>query len=262
LSETGIHRVVIAGTGNVASRLGHAFKAASIQIIEVYGRNTAKAKALATSLGTSYVTEISAINVEADLYVLAVSDDAIAILSQMLPPLHGLVVHTSASAPLPVGSFSHTGVLYPLQTMLSHRNIEFSEVPLFIETNSDEQTKRLCSFAGQLSAKVIVADQLTRMRYHLAAVFASNFTNHLYSIAFELLAVNGLTPELLHPLILETALKAVEGNPEDSQTGPAIRGDVKTIKTHLDLLDKRPDYQQLYENFTGLIKNYYSKRNE
>lgn len=218
--------------------------------------------ALAKSLDASCISDISAINTEADLYVLAVSDDAIASLSQKLPPLHGLVVHTSASAPLPIGSFNHSGVLYPLQTMQAHRNIQFNNVPLFIETNSDVQTKRLRQFAGQLSAKVIVADQLTRMRYHLAAVFASNFTNHLYSIAFELLAANGLTPELLHPLMLETALKAVENNPEDSQTGPAIRGDVKTIEAHLDLLDKRPDLQQLYEDFTNLIHQYYLKHNE
>jgi hypothetical protein len=95
---------------------------------------------------------------------------------------------------------------------------------------------------------------------HIAAVFAGNYTNLMYSIADEILTGNNLPYSALHPLIAETAKKAIALKPNDVQTGPARRNDKSTIQKHLKLLEKQPDIALIYQHLADtIIKKYNSK---
>ena len=151
------------------------------------------------------------------------------------------------------GISENIGVLYPPQTFTNSRIISFRKVPLCIEANSDENLKRLQSFAESLSEMVYPIDSVQRKILHLSAVFANNFTNLFYTISEELLHENGMDFNILTPIIHQTAHNAASGDVFKFQTGPAIREDSATIMEHLKLLSKHPDYQEIYSLITKNI---------
>jgi hypothetical protein len=89
---------------------------------------------------------------------------------------------------------------------------------------------------------------------HVAAVFVNNFSNYLLQNAYMLMQKNALPFDLLKPLAQETIDKAFDLSPQKSQTGPAIRGDEKTLKIHQTLLADEPEIQSLYTQLTNAIR--------
>jgi predicted short-subunit dehydrogenase-like oxidoreductase (DUF2520 family) len=145
------------------------------------------------------------------------------------------------------------GVFYPLQTFSKNREVNFNNVPICVEATEAEDLKLLMNLGKSLSEKVVEVNSEERTKLHLAAVFVNNFVNHLYAIGDDILSDNELPFDLLHPLIEETASKIKTLAPSQVQTGPASRGDQKTIEKHLHLLKEGPIsvlYQQLTESIT------------
>ena len=160
-----------------------------------------------------------------------------------------LMVHTAGSIPMNVweGHVWHYGVFYPMQTFSKQREVDFKEIPFFIEASSTEDAAFLKAIASTLSNRVYDADSEQRKSLHLAAVFTCNFTNHMYALAAELLKKYNLPFDVMLPLIDETARKVHELEPKAAQTGPAIRYDENVIGNHLRMLADDPGMQQLYE---------------
>jgi predicted short-subunit dehydrogenase-like oxidoreductase (DUF2520 family) len=226
--------VLLIGKGNVGSHLYNAFLNAD---------------------GIT-VTQISARNLEnipqADLTIIAVSDDAIAEVSSKIK--NDLVVHTSGSVSInDLKNDSRKGVFYMLQTFSKDKKVDFSEVPFCLEAENINDYKTLEIVAKSIGKKIYPISSEQRNTLHVAAVFVNNFTNHLYKIGNDICKENKVPFEILHSLIKETASKIETLSPEKSQTGPAIRNDEKTIKNHLNLLDK--NQQEIYKIFTKLIQN-------
>lgn len=249
--------VVILGAGNVAHHLYHAFRSAeNININQWYNRNIEHISSFKNEVDiTDDLSEL----VEADVYVIAVSDDAIAELSKQLPFEDRFVVHTSGSvSAYDIDMKNRRGVLYPLQTFSKAADIDFSQVPLCIETLMRKDYPLLKELATSISTltKRINSDQ--RVALHLAAVFVNNFTNQLYRVAHEITESQGAEFDLLKPLILETANKIQDLSPFKAQTGPAKRNDKKTIKKHLKLL-KSEHHKDLYKLLTASIKNTHGR---
>ena len=166
------------------------------------------------------------------------------------------MAHTAGSVPLDglPGKIRNRGVFYPLQTFTAGRHISLGDVPLLVEGSDPQTTRTLLRLARALSSNARQASSEERAKLHLAAVFASNFSNHMYAIAQQLLDRYGLPADLLKPLMRETAAKALESvSAADAQTGPARRGDMPTQKRHLDLLDGYPELQNIYENISRHI---------
>ncbi len=92
-----------------------------------------------------------------------------------------------------------------------------------------------------------------RLKIHLAAVFASNFSNYLYGVADGLLSGTGLSLKNLEHLMLETVQKAVSMPPKQAQTGPAIRNDQEVLRKHERLLEDSPELHRLYQQISELI---------
>jgi predicted short-subunit dehydrogenase-like oxidoreductase (DUF2520 family) len=244
-----IQSVVIIGSGNVAWHLGMALNVKKISILQVLGRTIEPVKELAGNLKADFTLDFNKINVGADLYIISVSDDAIDKIIGKLCLDKQLVVHTAGSVPMSVfkGRFQNYGVLYPLQTFSKGREVHFDKVPVCIEANKQENQDKLVQLAEHISQKVLVMDSEIRATLHLAAVFACNFSNHMYSIAEQILREKGIPFSILHPLMIETALKATAMRPAEAQTGPAIRKNRLLMAKQIKMLEKDPHIRKIYE---------------
>jgi predicted short-subunit dehydrogenase-like oxidoreductase (DUF2520 family) len=250
-------RIVLVGTGNLATRLGLALQAKNAGIIQVFGRTETEASRLAGLIGCSFTVSKTHVSTDADIYILAVSDDAIPEVAASIPTGDHFLVHTAGSVSLEMlSAFSaNCGVLYPLQTLSRQRAVDFSKIPVCIEANNGENLRQLHEIAGTISDQVINIDSVQRMQLHLAAVFVCNFVNHFYSIGAELLKEHHLNFDLLKPVILETANKAMQFSPHAVQTGPAVRGNKTVMERHLQMLERHPEWQKMYELISKDISN-------
>ena len=249
--------IIIIGTGNTATVLGRKLKAAGHTILQVYGRNAAAASELAYELESESTNYWSVVNREAEIYILAVSDIAIAELVKELRLPEKTIVHTAASVSKNIlkNSTSHFGVFYPLQS-LKKENRHSPEIPIIIDA-SDEMTLHILeNLASTISTTVAEADDAQRLKLHLAAVFCNNFVNHIYALMEDYCKKENLDFNLLIPLIQETTLRLATISPSSSQTGPALRADQSTIDKHLTLLASHQHLKELYAMMTKSIQSY------
>lgn len=247
--------ITILGSGNVATHLGEAFSKAGHRINQVYSRTEAHARALAGQLGAEAISDLDRLDTRVPLFIIAVSDDAITSVVGRLPQgLQGMVVHTSGTTSIAALSGQHRyGVLYPLQTFSKAKEIDFRAVPLALEASDSEGMALLASLAKTLSDTVFPCDSTQRLSLHVAAVFACNFTNHLYAVAAAILARKGLPFDLIKPLVMETAEKVQALHPLEAQTGPAVRNDRDTMGKHLEFLRDDAEWKHLYEMLSVAI---------
>ena len=251
-----IKKVVIIGAGNVATHLSKAIKNAGFEILQIVSRTEESARSLGTLLDVPYTCNPAEINAEADLYIVSVKDDAIATaLSTFNLPKDTFVVHTAGSVPMEILKefSSNIGILYPLQTFSKAKNVNFKEIPVYIEANTQENTSKLLQFASAFSDRAKEVNSTMRAQVHLAAVFACNFTNNLYAIASDILEKAGLGFEDMLPLIGETTEKIKTLHPRKAQTGPAIRRDSKVIEKQLNALEGRE--KEIYKLITESIQD-------
>ncbi|OBQ52840.1 DUF2520 domain-containing protein [Tamlana sp. s12] len=250
--------VVILGAGNVATHLFKAFnKTNEVSVIQWYNRTLDKLKPYSKQVNTCDNLDDL---VDADLYILTVSDDSIAELSSKLPFEDKLVVHTSGS----VGVYDldkklKRGVLYPLQTFSKDADVDFANVPICIETIDKKSYPLLKKVAVSLGSPTKRVNSDQRRTLHLAAVYVNNFTNQLYRIAHEITESEGAEFDMLKPLILETAKKVQDMSPYMAQTGPAKRNDKKTINAHLKLLEKQ-EHKDIYKLLTKSIQHTHGRK--
>ncbi len=242
--------IVFLGFGNVNFHLINTlYKHNKDSVIQVYNRSEINLNKELSKI--PFTTDLSKIK-EADLYIIGIPDDAIAAFSETLPLKNKLVVHTSGSVSMEaLSKRNRKGVFYPLQTFSKNREVNFNTIPICIEAKEEADLELLTNLGNSLSEKVVEIDSDERSKLHLAAVFVNNFVNHLYAIGDDILGNNELSFDLLHPLIEETASKVKTLSPSEVQTGPARRGDQKTIEKHLHLLKEGPEselYQQLTES--------------
>ena len=253
-------KIVCIGAGNLATQLFQALKNAGFEIAQVFSRTESSARELAEMLQVPFTIDTGKIITNASLYMICVSDDAIEHVAEQLPLTNQLVVHTAGSVSMRVfiGKLTNYGVFYPLQTFSKTRPVDFSHIPVFLEANTPTNLQLLCNVAGAISNRVYHATSEMRIQLHLAAVFGCNFVNHLYHLAAQITQQAGFNFEILSPLILETASKAiVSGNPQNTQTGPAVRNDQEVMQKHIELLATRPEWQEIY---TMLSRNIVKKR--
>ncbi|MFC4212528.1 Rossmann-like and DUF2520 domain-containing protein [Pedobacter lithocola] len=249
-------RIVVLGSGNVATHLALALNAAGEEIVQVFSLNLNHAEALAKKIQAEAINNISKINRLADLYIISVKDDAINSIASELRGIEGLVVHTSGSTDIKILSseLKNAGVFYPLQTFSKSKALDFGNIPICLEATDEKQLDILKNIAQKLSPKVYLIDSQKRRVLHLAAVFACNFTNHMYYMSKQILVNNNLDFDIIKPLITETADKILNYSPENVQTGPAVRNDDTTINRHLNMLADLPELQEIYTTLSNSIK--------
>jgi predicted short-subunit dehydrogenase-like oxidoreductase (DUF2520 family) len=243
-------QVILLGSGNVATHLFQAFsKADEIEVVQVFSRTISK-----DFPEILQISDFSKI-VEADVYIICVSDSAISSVSSQLQFENRLVVHTSGSSDLNVlDSKNNKGVFYPLQTFTKNKAIDFSEIPICLEAETVSDFNVIEKVAKSISKNIHAISSEQRKALHVAAVFVCNFTNHLYQIGNEICMENAIPFEILQPLIKETVEKIQSLSPSEAQTGPAVRNDHKTIEKHIDFLTYE-NQKEIYKILTKSIQN-------
>lgn len=244
--------VVLLGAGNVATHLYKAFKdSEAVTVTQWYNRTYTAISSYANEVET--IDDLNQLK-EADIYLLAVSDDYISELSQQLPFTNRLVAHTSGSVSMhDLDKKNQIAVFYPLQTFSKEAEIDFSEIPICIEAYQKENLQVLKRLAEALGCRAHKISTDQRQRLHLAAAFVNNFVNQLYRIGHEICEAEGVEFDLLKPLISETAKKIQDLSPYRAQTGPAKRDDKRTIKRHLKQIEKE-EHKEIYKLLTASIK--------
>lgn len=244
-------KLVIFGSGRVATQLGKRLVEKGLPVAQVLSRSLKHAEKLALALGTgSWSDQWRDVLPDADWVILAVSDDAIGEVAAELAPFvdNALVTHTSGATPGAVLQpfFARYGVFYPLQSFSEEHTPDWSAVPFCLDANVMSDLVFLEKKAAEIGGKVYQVNDGQRAVLHLGAVFANNFVNHCFAVAHELLETQGLPFELLHPLMRVTLDKALAHPPAEVQTGPAIRGDQDTMERHRMLLKEHPLWQEIY----------------
>ncbi len=256
-------KIVLIGAGNLAHHLAKLLLKRGHEIIQVYGRTEAAAKQLGMKLFSVHTTVLQELKPDADIYIICVKDKAIAEVAAKLKPGNKLVLHTSGATSMQVlkGSSKKYGVLYPLQTFSAQSKVKWNKIPFLIEGNTAAAKNEVLQFALGLVKEVYEMNSEKRMKLHLAAVFACNFSNHLYTLSKQYLEEEGIPLfHLLAPLIQQTAKKIKKNNPAEVQTGPAVRNDEAVMKQHLQLLKGKEKFRKVYEVMSNSIKNVHTSQ--
>jgi predicted short-subunit dehydrogenase-like oxidoreductase (DUF2520 family) len=250
--------VVLLGAGNVGEHFYKAIKSSKeLDCLQWYNKSLSRLSSYENEVAiTDDIKDLA----EADIYIIAVSDDAIGLLSSSLDFEKRLVVHTSGSSSIhDLDKKLYRGVLYPLQSFSASRPMDFSKVPLCIEALDKNHYAILNKVGTSLGSPIYKINTDQRKILHLSAVFVNNFGNQLFRIAHELSDAKNINFDILKPLIAETAEKIQNMSPYMAQTGPALRGDKKTIKRHLKALENSP-HKAVYELLTQSIQKTHGRR--
>ncbi len=251
-----IQRLIIIGSGNVATHMAMAFKKAGLDICGIYSRTFENAQILAKKLNVNAFKSVAEIPLDADAYLLSVSDSALPEILKELPSFDGILMHTSGSVGLDVFSknIKRSAVFYPLQTFSKDKQLDYSTVPILLESEDAAVLNALQDLGKKISETVRTIDSEQRKQLHLSAVFMCNFSNYMFHISESLLKENDLDFELLKPLLGETIEKLNELSPAEAQTGPAVRHDKRTLNAHIEMLKNHPEYQNIYQLLSDQIQ--------
>ena len=245
--------ITILGGGNVAIHLAREIrKHSSLNLLQIYNRSIDKIVEFQEH--TQIISNIDLLK-KADVFIIAISDDAISDFSKKLSKFSNLIVHTSGSVHINDLHVKNKGVFYMFQTFSEEKKeMNFRNIPILIETERKEDKELLFVLANILSDTVKYINSEERMALHIGGVFVSNFVNYLYVEADKILKNNNLSFDLLKPLILEVSQKVMKITPVSAQTGPAIRGDERVIQKHLKFI-KDKNQIKIYKLLTKLIQN-------
>jgi predicted short-subunit dehydrogenase-like oxidoreductase (DUF2520 family) len=256
-------KLVLIGAGNVATHLGRAFKKAGHEMLQVYSRSEVSAKGLAKKLECSFTVDANAINPKGDIYLIAVSDNSIKEVVQLLSNRKletanrkPLFLHTSGSVSINVfgKKFSRYGVIYPPYPFTKTKTVSLKGITVTVEASDDGTLRKIKQLCGGLFKNIVELNSEQRKTLHLAAVFANNFTNHFLVLAEQILEKKKMSLDLLRPLILESAKRIQHNSPEEMQTGPARRGDTATLEEHLLMLKNEPKLRAIYKLISANIE--------
>ena len=242
--------IYIAGTGNLASAIGMQFKNGLPNGFKFGGWLSRNPELTPLLPCHSYSFEGLK---QGDIVFLCVQDRQIFEVANRFQGTQVYLIHCSGTQPLEkAGVFCHAA-FWPMQTFRNGNHSVWKNVPVFIETTHEILAERLSKLVEAMDSKVVLCNGEQRMKMHLTAILANNFTNALIRAAEKTATSAGFTTDLIHPIIQQTVLNAVENGAQKSQTGPALRGDEETIHKHMELLENDPELLKVYTNLTSYI---------
>ena len=250
--------ITLIGSGNTATALGKALIRAGHSIAQVWSRDEEHAKTLGDILGTNYTADISNVTKEADIYLVTVRDDAIESVAGTFSAGDKIVAHTSGirSKDLLQIAGPNYGIFYPNVSMTKGVEVDFTKVLLMIEGSNEDTVASLKSLADTITSNARIVDEKQRQSFHVASVFANNFTNRMYIATEQILLDSGMSFEDIRPLIASHLQTLMQQSPTRLQTGPAIRHDETAIDSHLRLIQRYPALHDIYINMTSSIQEW------
>jgi predicted short-subunit dehydrogenase-like oxidoreductase (DUF2520 family) len=247
-------QVTIIGSGNIGTVMGRIFMQAGHTIKQVYSRNAAHAAELAIQLKANAISDLAGVDSGADIYLLAVTDDALPAVASELSLGDSLVIHTAGSVSKEVlkNVSKRYGVLWPVK-MIRKSMTTLEPVSIVVDGNTAEAATEIENIARLFSPTITRAGDAERVKMHMLAAVTTNFPNHLYHLAADYCAAEKIDFSFFYPLIEETARQIKENHPKQVQAGPAFRGDRQTLQIHEQLLEVYPQLQAVYKALSGSI---------
>ena len=251
-------RIVFIGSGNIAQFFATRLFKKGHEIVQVYSRTRAHANILAQTTNAVVTDKLSEIVDTADVYILAIKDDALADVASQLQFEDKTVIHCAGAVALDVlqQTSANNAVIWSLYSVNKNSLPKSDSIPLIVEGSNEQAVAIALLLANDISDTVLQTDFKQRQMLHLNAVLANNFTNHLLAIAQKICEDNQLPFEILHPIIKQTLEQTANILPSESQTGPAIRNDEETIQKHLALLEHKPEWQKIYADISASIQSF------
>lgn len=248
-------KINLIGAGNVAWHLSNALANTDYTIKQIYSRTLDNAKKLANTFGYKVLNNHSDFD-EAEAIILAVDDHQIETVARELSnPFNAVVIHTSGSVSIDaLQTHQHAAVFWMIESLTSGEKTNYSQIPIIVHYSDTHSNTLVNELARTISSKVHILADIERRKLHLSAVMANNFTNHLFGLLKQYTQQNNLDFDLLKPIIDSTIRSAIEGDPLQLQTGPAIRGDHKTLEAHLSLLSQHKSIAAIYEALSNSIQ--------
>ena len=249
-----IMNIVFIGAGNLATNLSKALYRAGHTILQVYSRTAESAQMMADLFECSATISLNDVRTDADVYIFSVKDNVLESLAGTFATRVGekLFVHTAGSMPMDVLPVAHRAVLYPMQSFSKAKEVNFREIPTFIEASTEEDKNIVRQLADSITDRVYEMSSDDRKYLHLSAVFCCNFANHCYDLGARVLEAHGIPFDVMLPLIDETARKVHTLHPHDAQTGPAVRWDENVMNKQMSLLDD--DMRKIYRVMSESVK--------
>jgi predicted short-subunit dehydrogenase-like oxidoreductase (DUF2520 family) len=225
----------------------------------VWGRNTNAAAELCQAFHLPQLASLSDANDGLDAIIIAVSDAAIADVAKQISLRHSTLIHTSGAESLRIldGYSLNIGVVWPVYSIRRASLPAHRAFPALIEGNSKQALETARSVARAICDTTYEASSEQRGKLHLAAVIGNNFVNHLLGIAADISAEDSTPISLLQPLIDQTVADLRITHPNQTQTGPAKRGDIATMQRHLEMLAAHPEWQEVYKVVSASIMTLY-----
>lgn len=254
--------ITIIGAGNVGTQLSLNLKKKGFKIDCIYNHNINSAEKLASKLSCFFTNKKKEIPETSDLYIVALKDENILNTLKGVNLKDKLIAHTSGSfnSKLLNPISSNWACFYIMQTMISNLNTDFSSSQILIEANNYKSLNILKEIAKKLGSDVKELDSIKRQKLHIAAIATNNFTYHLFSCIQEYCSKNDISFDILKPLLKETINNINKQVAFKLQTGPAKRGDTKTITNHLNLLKNKDKYMyDIYSFFNKIIIQHHIK---
>ncbi|MEL7834714.1 Rossmann-like and DUF2520 domain-containing protein [Fodinibius sp. Rm-B-1B1-1] len=254
--------ITLIGTGGLGQTLVRALSEVNIPIKSIFNRTVDKARDIAVEYGIlTHGKQPDNIGQLGNLIFITVTDRAIEEVAQQLSRLSGdfndyTIVHCSGNEsaellhPLRVKGAS-VASFHPLQTFTEQSDAKAFQDIYFSLQGDKTVFPLLENIAQKLGAQTleVTADQKSNL--HAAAVMASNYLNTLLEAAIDTASLSGLSPErakeALLPLVATTLRNIGEQSFENALTGPIKRGDIETVKRHIELLRGQPELMTIYQ---------------
>ena len=249
--------ISIVGSGNVGTHMAIALHAAGYHIHQLLSRSFDHAQTLAARVEAQPVSRPDQLDSHVGFCLLCVADDVLYDFALDLRLPQTVVAHTSGTTPASVLKriSRHHGVMWSPQTFVRDIAMDYTRLPLCIEGSTPTALKTVEEVASSISPCIYHLTLDQRRIAHLGAVLVSNFTNAINASAQELMDAAGLDFAMLRPLAEQTLHKWDFGNLWAQQTGPARRGDTKTLDAQRRLLAHNPQLLDLYDRLTELIQS-------
>ncbi len=268
-------KIGFVGAGKVGFTLGKYFMERNHGCVSgYYNRNLEHAKEAAAFTKTKYYEKLEELVEASDTLFLTVPDGSIRevyseilLLDSEIAGKH--ICHCSGVLSSEVfsgirtrGAYAYS--IHPIfavsDKLTSYQ--EFSKAYITIE-GSEEHLEQMMEFIRQLGNPVEIISAEQKVRYHLAAVFASNLTVGLYEMATSILESTGVSETFaksaLQPMFLQNAQNICKQGVQNALTGPVERGDAGTVQKHLAVMSE-PE-RQVYQALSQQLREIAGRKN-
>lgn len=261
-------KIVIIGAGKLAYSLTFALYKAGYEVQYVVSKDINSAKSLAKKFSIPhYSNSIKKIPDDVKIFFLTVPDGEIKKVADKLSKLKRdfkdcICIHFSGVENIEsLRALSNkgcaTGSLHIMQTFPTNKLVDIRNSPAAIEAEDRRALKYLNQLCKKLKLKPFRINSAEKILYHFAGVYSSNFlVGNLFNASSFVSSQNKIPDQNLMKLSQSSVNNVYKLTPAQALSGPIDRGDIYTIKKHIEVLDNKIKRSKRKDSLKLLRMNY------